>query len=300
MTGQGEGRVEFSGGGFLVAEVRSVNNRHLKIHSRLGEGLGFMESALDALLRSKVRRGSINVNVSWHGRQDVLAHSIRPKVVLEYLEQIRSISRQLDVAPELRWSDLLALPGVFTETLEAADQEQQSEKLADSVIQALEVALNELNRMRSKEGELMAEELRRQLEQLRQVLLQIDGRAPEVIAEHRLRLKQRVTAAIEEATEFGSSDSIVQDASLIREVAILSDRVDIREEIVRLRSHFVQTEELLSGTESQGRKLDFLIQEMFRESNTIGSKASDALISRCVVELKAILEQMRELVQNVE
>lgn len=302
MTGQGEARVAFSGGGFLVAEVRSVNNRHFKISSRLSEGLGFMEPLLDSLVRSKVKRGSIQLNVSWQGRPDVEVQQIRPAVLQGYIEQLRSVSQQLDFSTEIRWSDLLDLPGVIGE---ASAVDNRSPELTEGILEAVERALDDLAAMRAKEGSLMENELRRQLDQLRQMVQQIDNRAPEVVAEHRLRLKQRVVAAIAEAleagsSESGSSDSIVQDSDLIREVAILSDKTDVREEIVRLRSHFVQFEELLSSTESQGRRLDFLIQEMFREANTIGSKASDALISRSVVELKAVLEQIRELVQNVE
>jgi uncharacterized protein (TIGR00255 family) len=297
MTGQGEARVAFSGGGFLVAEVRSVNNRHLKISSRLGEGLGFIEPLLDSLVRSKVKRGSIQLNVSWQGRPEIEVQQVRPAVLQAYIEQLRSVSRQLDFAPEICWADLLNLPGVMGES---STVDIRSPELSEAILEAVERAIEDLAGMRAREGSLMENELRRQLDQLRKFVQQIEDRAPDVVAEHRLRLKQRVAAAIADATESGSSAPLVQDADLIREVAILSDKTDIREEIVRLCSHFVQFEELLSSTESQGRRLDFLIQEMFREANTIGSKASDALISQLVVELKAVLEQIRELVQNVE
>jgi uncharacterized protein (TIGR00255 family) len=218
-------------------------------------------------------------------------------VLQGYIEQLRSISRQLKFEPELRWSDLLNLPGVVGE---APSADLNAPELAEAAEQVVSIALDQLTAMRYREGQLMAQELRRQLDQLRQIVGQIDLRAPGVVTDHRARLKQRVLAAIAESLEAGMTQSGVQDADLIREIAILSDKIDIREEIVRIQSHFVQLEELLDSSESQGRRLDFLIQEMFREANTIGSKASDALISQLIVELKSVLEQIRELVQNVE
>ena len=140
----------------------------------------------------------------------------------------------------------------------------------------------------------MGEELTRQLSRLAELTAEIEQRAPLVVDEYRLRLEARLSKVL---AELGAK---LQEADLAREVLIMADKADIREEIVRLRSHFAQFEKLLSADESQGRKLDFLIQELFREANTIGSKCGDAEIAQRVVDIKTIIEQMRELVQNVE
>jgi uncharacterized protein (TIGR00255 family) len=153
--------------------------------------------------------------------------------------------------------------------------------------------------MRAKEGKSMADEVKSQLVLLGQLCDLIEQRAPEVLLEYRQRLKTRVATAVAEAISAGEVAPL-SEPDLIREVALMSDRADIREEIVRLRSHFAQFDSLVSGKESQGRKLDFLVQEMFRETNTIGSKASDAFIAQRVVDMKSTLEQIRELIQNVE
>ena len=140
----------------------------------------------------------------------------------------------------------------------------------------------------------MGSELSRQLSRLAELTAEIEQRAPQVVDEYRTRLESRLTKVL---AELGTK---LQEADLAREVLIMADKADIREEIVRLRSHFSQFQKLLGDEESQGRKLDFLIQELFREANTIGSKAGDAEIAQRVVDIKTIIEQMRELVQNVE
>ena len=144
------------------------------------------------------------------------------------------------------------------------------------------------------EGESMGVELSRQLENLRAIVNLIEERAPQVVAEYRTRLTTKLTAAL---AEIGGH---LPEGDVVREVLLMADKADIREEIVRLRSHFSQFEQLLGAAESPGRKLDFLIQELFRETNTIGSKANDADVAQRVVDMKTTIEQMRELVQNVE
>ena len=151
-----------------------------------------------------------------------------------------------------------------------------------------------LNGMRQAEGQSMSDELNQQLLKLHDLVVVVEARAPGVVEEYRQRLHSRLTQTL---AEVGAK---VQESDLVREVLLLADKTDIREEIVRLRSHFLQFQTLLDDPQSQGRKLDFLIQEMFRESNTIGSKANDAEVAQRIVDMKTIIEQMRELVQNVE
>lgn len=317
MTGHGEGQSEHIGGSTILAEVRSVNNRHLKIHLRMSEGLGGYEPAVESAIRAKVRRGSIQMSVFWRNRPSLDLYQIQPAIAESYVLQCRELSQRLGMSPTLNWSDLVSLPGVVAEPYGSC---QSSPELEAAIMQAAEQALKGLESMRASEGTAMETELRRLVSLLRETLRLVEQRAPQVLTEYRQRLKSRVASAIAEAmmqpevtaqlknsTQTSSPDqddgihrAWIQDADLIREVAIMADRSDVREEVVRLGSHFSQFEELLGSSESQGRRLDFLVQEMFREANTIGSKASDALISQQVVEMKAMLEQIREMVQNVE
>lgn len=312
MTGHGVGQAEVEGGGTILAEIRSVNNRHLKVNMRLSDGLGGLEPAVENLVRSNIRRGSVNVSLFWHGRPVLDLYQIRPDVAESYARQCRLLSDRLGMEQAIRWSDLIALPGVIAE---AFSKGQSNPELEASALSSVQQALNELEQMRTAEGQAMQRELREQLSTLKVTLELIDQRVPYVMSEYRQRLKGRVASAITEAlgqsSELESSSSnpsqvgslvkaLVSDTDLLREIALMADRSDVREEVVRLRSHFSQFGELLTSSESQGRRLDFLVQEMFREANTIGSKASDATISQHVVEIKATLEQMREMIQNIE
>lgn len=297
MTGHGEGHVAHPRGGTIGVEVRTVNNRHLKMNLRAGSGLGSLEPAIETLVRSRIRRGSVQMNVNWMGRPQLDLYQIQAPVVHSYLQQCRNLAEQYGFDTQVTWAELLALPGVLTETYGTRDDSPELEAV---VLQAVNQALNQVEHTRANEGASMARELDQQLQNLRRLTDEIDGRAPQILVEYRQRLKARVMSALADASVGGAAAIQVSDQDLIREVALMSDKIDIREEIVRLNSHFVQFHTLIHGSESHGRRLDFLIQEIFREANTIGSKASDAAVAQQVVEVKTILEQMRELVQNVE
>jgi uncharacterized protein (TIGR00255 family) len=296
MTGQGEGRCQVPLGGTFLAEARSVNNRHLKVNLRGGEGLMSLENDIEALVRTHVRRGTVTLTIVWSGRPSLDLFQLQQSIMESYLQQCRQIAAQLGVDNNIGMSDLLQLPGVV---LESMPQRDQSPELLEAICTAVNQALSELNHMRAREGDSMARELKEQIKVLSQLVDTIEERAPSVLSEYRERLKTRVSTLVAEAISAGDVTPLAEP-DLIREVALMSDKADIREEIVRLRSHFDQFNRMLAGSESQGRKLDFLVQEIFRESNTIGSKASDAFIAQRVVDFKATLEQIRELIQNVE
>lgn len=289
MTGQGQGQAK-CGNAQAVAEVRSVNNRHLKVQARLGERFSTLEPAVEKRVKQKLRRGSLQIHVQLSDSESDSVYQIETNVLKSYSHQCASLQQSLGLEA-VTWSDLLGLPGVISEQRNAGEPNPD---LDQAVLSAVDDALDNLNEMRKAEGQSMATELERQLQELAELANAIEVRAPQVIEDYRLRLRTKIDSAL---TDVGTT---IQDSDLIREVLLLADKVDIREEIVRLRSHFEQFASMLSNPESQGRKLDFLIQEMFRETNTIGSKANDAEIAQRVVDMKSILEQMRELVQNVE
>lgn len=294
MTGQGQGRTPY-GSAEITAEVRAVNNRHLKLHLRASDTLGSLEPQIEALVRSEIRRGSLQLGVQLTGGQFAFEYELQLGVVEGYLRQCQLLAEKLGIESNVSVADVLALPGVVNDVRSSgAGSAALADELIAKVLETVKSALDCLNRMRAVEGESMRCELSQQLAKLDVSTSAIEQRAPAVIDEYRERLSLKLTKAL---AEIGQK---VQEADLVREVLLMADRADIREEIVRLRSHFSQFAKLLEADESQGRKLDFLIQEMFREANTIGSKAGDAEVAQRVVDIKTIIEQMRELVQNVE
>ncbi len=295
MTGQGQGRRQF-GTAEISAEVRAVNNRHLKVQIRTCESLSGLEPQIETLVRKSLRRGSLQLSVQLTGGTLDNRFRIQESVVAGYFAQCQNLATKFGLPYTVTLNDLLSLPGVISER-QSGDSElgqQLSDELVSQVLHTIADSLACLNGMRRTEGDSMGLELKRQLDCLADLTSVIERRAPVVVDEYRLRLESRLSKVL---ADLGTK---IQEADLAREVLIMADKADIREEIVRLRSHFAQFESLLNSEESQGRKLDFLIQELLRETNTIGSKAGDAEIAQRVVDIKTIIEQMRELVQNVE
>ena len=287
MTGFGEGRAE-SDTIAVVAEVRSINNRHLKISYRSSDGYHALEPEVERLVRDHVKRGTVQVNVRVERRNVATDYRLNTEVLLGYQEQLTQLGGVKTMPPIDR---LLTLPGVIsTPDASAADPE------ADwpTVEAAITAALQSLGEMRRREGEALASDLRANCEAVASELAGVETRSPQVADAYRAKLQQRVGEAVE---KLGVS---LEPADVVREVALFVDRSDISEETVRLRSHLEQFEATLAAGDQAGRKLEFIAQEMGREVNTIGSKANDAEITGHVVEMKAALERVREQVQNVE
>lgn len=293
MTGQGQGRIQ-CGTEEVSAEVRAVNNRHLKIQARVSETLAGIEPQLEALVRSEVCRGSMQLNVQLLGGSGGNTYRLQSAVVESYWSQCQEIAQRLGVQSDVGLGQLLSLPGSVEESRVSAKTSEIAPDLVQATLAAVAEALKSLNNMRRSEGASMEAELTRQLKRLTQLTQAVQERAPAVVEEYQKRLESRLAAALEK------HDHEIRESDLTREIVLMADKADVREEIVRLESHFQQFADLLQSEQSQGRKLDFLIQEMFREANTIGSKANDAQIAQRVVDIKTTIEQMRELVQNVE
>lgn len=293
MTGFGEGRTQ-SERVSVSAEVRSINNRHLKINYRSSDGYHGLEPKVEALVRESIRRGTVQVNVRVERRGGASDYRINSDVLLGYQEQLTQLG---GVHAQPTIDKLLLLPGVIT-----APDASEADPEADwpTIEAAISAALDSLGQMRLREGEALAHDLRAQAGVVAAELGEVAKRAPMVADSYRERLGERVGSALE---KLGVS---LEPSDLAREVALFVDRSDISEEIVRLRSHLEQfdaTITALSGPERQegvGRKLEFITQEMGREVNTIGSKANDSAISTRVVDMKTALERIREQVQNVE
>ena len=290
MTGQGMGS-NHAGDASATVELRSVNHRGLKFVFRTSDAVTSIEPKIEACLKQRLRRGSVQVAVRYRDGQHA-GSSMNVDVLKHYRDQIReSLGNTRTVGAEAL-AMLATLPGVFSadQTVVSADQ------VWTLVRPALEQAIDDFDAMRIAEGRSMTTTLVDECEAMMSRVDRIAELTPQVSRRYADRLEEKIQRVLRER------GLETQPIDLIREVQIYADRVDISEEVTRLNSHRGRFLEAIESStdEAVGRKLDFIIQEMFRETNTIGSKASDTEISAEVVEIKCALERMRELVQNLE
>ena len=281
----------------VSVELKTVNNRYFKLSLRLPDGYGALEHRVESLLRGVIERGTINAHVRIAGVKESSGFQINTAVLELYVKQLSDAVAELGqkgYSPQgsLALDRLAFLPGVVI--TENENSETENEKIGTLLEKAICEALNALQTMRKTEGESMAKDLMENLESLRRLIGTITELAPRVAPLYRQRLKERLEKVM---AEQGLS---LNDTDFIRELAVYADRCDISEELVRFQSHLEQFTFAMQTQESCGRKLDFLTQELFREANTIGSKANDADITRHVVEIKTVIERIREMVQNIE
>lgn len=288
MTGYGRA-VQTLHGREITVELRSVNNRFLDCGVRLPRGLSYVEDAVKQRIKEAVSRGKVDVFItveSVEGQQ--LEVSVHRPVLEGYLTALRGICADYGVRDDISVMGLSRIPDIFRTEKPKEDEEQNR---AD-VLAVLDEALAAYGQMRAKEGEALAADLRAHAETILQYVARVEQRSPITVAEYRARLERKMREVLESTT--------IDEARILTEAAIFADKVAVDEETVRLRSHLDQLEELLTHGGAIGRKLDFLLQEMNREANTIGSKGNDLEQARNVVEIKAELEKIREQVQNIE
>lgn len=290
MTGFGDAR--FQGEGLSASvEVRAVNNRYLKVSIKCAEVYAGLEGDIERVVREAIGRGTVSVAIRVDRQHRAEDFALNQTALSSYWLQLQTAARELHAPPPGDLGQLLALPGVVAdETLRSVDCEADW----NLIRQLLGQSLAKLHAFRVDEGRSMERELAANVQTIAERLDEVSALAPQVVTEHRVKLLERVRQALHD------SGVPVAEPDLIREVSIFSDRSDINEEITRLRSHLGQFHAFIREPAPAGRKLDFLSQEMSREINTIGSKANNVAIARCVVEMKAAVEKMREILQNVE
>ena len=288
MTGYGRGMASKEGRE-LTIELKSVNNRFLDIGMKLPRQLSFLEDSLRKLLNDALSRGHVDVFVNYRNlRSDAKTVRVDEALLKAYLASARESAQDLGLTDDLTLSRALTLPDVTT--ILPADEDQQA--LADLSREAMTMAIENLKAMRLKEGERLKLDLSARMDAMTGFAAAIEKRAPAVAEEYRTKL----TARIEEML----GETEVDRSRLATEVAIFADRAAIDEEIVRLNTHLIHFRELLAACEPVGRKMDFLVQEMNRECNTIGSKANDTELTSIVLLCKAEIEKLREQIQNIE
>jgi uncharacterized protein (TIGR00255 family) len=292
MTGYGEARYQ-SDTLTLAIELRALNNRYLKVSVRAADPYHLLEPEFEKVIRRTVRRGTLQVHLRCERQFSPQDYRINTTALRSYVSQLRTAWDELGLPErgDVLLAQVLSLPGVVPEPGNQTFDLHADWPLMQRV---LDEALAQLQAMRQEEGRAMAQELLQNRDTIAAHLEQIRGRIPLVTTQFRDRLYERVRSLLAE------HDVVIDRSDLIKEVSVFAERSDIAEEVVRLASHLDQFQEMMNDPESPGRKLEFLTQEMFREANTIGSKASDIDISRHVVEIKGTLEKIRELVQNIE
>jgi len=290
MTGFGEAH-SLQDGLSVRFEVRAINSRYFKLSLRGSEGYAALEPRIEAAVRRRIRRGTVQVSLRVEQAKSPDDYRINGSVLESYRKQLHEVAARCSLPDPVNFDALLALPGV----VEEEQAERADAETAWPIIgRTLETALENLLRMRADEGGAMAKDLQANCQTIVANLEEIEGRAPGVVDQYRRRLHERLSKVLAEY------EVTLEPADLLREVGMFTDRSDISEETVRLKSHLEQFRSIMALPESAGRKLEFLTQEMFREANTIGSKANDVEITAGVIEIKTAIERIREMIQNVE
>lgn len=287
MTGYGRSVVS-ADGRELSIEIRSVNHRYLDLTVRLPRTVGFIEDDIRKGIAERLSRGHLDIQVLYENhRQD--AKRVYPDIALAkaYRDAIAEIGKALDVSEHDMFREIVSMPDVLC--IEEGEEDQEAVRTL--LRAALESALNQIVGMRQLEGERLSRDLLQKVDGLEVLVNQIGTRAPAVVDEYRTKLHRRLTDLL---------NGEIDEARFQTEVAIFADKAAIDEELVRLGSHIAHIREIVAGPETAGRKLDFLAQELNREVNTIGSKASDGEIASLVIAAKGEIEKIREQVQNIE
>lgn len=287
MTGYGRCHIEEDGREMTV-EVKSVNHRFLDISYRLSRTLSFLDDAVRKGVGARLARGHVDVFVSYENhRQDARTVRVDTALAAAYRQALGELAAAVGRDANLPLAEYARLPDVLT--VQEKDEDQQAVRAL--FVRALDGALDGLIQMREQEGERMRADMLEKLNAIDGLRETIAARAPAVVEEYREKLSQRIAAL---------TDGELDEARLLTEVALFADRAAIDEELVRLKSHLDALRDTAQMAEPVGRKLDFLVQELNRETNTIGSKASDTAIAQAVVAAKGEIEKLREQVQNIE
>ncbi len=288
MTGYGRSQMIINGRDILV-EIRSVNHRYYEYNSRVPRAYNYIDEKLKALLKSGISRGKVDVSVTINnieGRDTEVA--VNKGVAEGYINALRSVADELCVADDLTLSNLIRLPDVFI-VQKTPDNEDE---IWSDVSKVAEEALSRFVAMRETEGEKMRSDVLSKADYIIEMVGKVEELSPQTVENYRERLYRKLSEVLE--------GKDIDQQRIVTEAAIFAEKIAVDEETVRLRSHISQLRELVNSNESIGRKLDFIVQEMNREVNTIGSKAQDLNITKIVVDMKAELEKIREQIQNIE
>lgn len=273
----------------ITVEIKSVNHRYFEFNCRTTRGYNFLEDKLKNYVAQKVSRGKIDMFVSLSAGEDSPAEvTVNHNLAAGYINAMKELGKTYGLSNDITISTIARYPDIFSVHKAAEDEEQV---LAD-VLQAVDIALDSFVSMREAEGEKLKTDILSRAKTIIDTVEKIEERSPETVSAYEKRLKEKIEETL--------ADKDVDEQRVLTEVAVFADKVAVAEETVRLRSHFDQLEKFMNSSEPVGRKIDFIIQEMNREANTIGSKVQDAELAHMVVDIKAEIEKIREQVQNIE
>ena len=288
MTGYGRAR-QTRNGRDITVEVRSVNNRYLDCNVKMPRMYVFVEDAMKALVQKAISRGKVDVFVTVDATAaDVSVVQVNEPLARGYYEALKRLKEMFSLEGDITPAVLAKFPDVLTVT----KAEEDLETVCADICAVLEQALSAYNMMRATEGEKLCQDIIGRAETIESVVGKVERRSPETVQEYRQRLEGKIRELLQSTT--------IDESRILTETAIVADKLAVDEETVRLRSHLAQLRTMVQGSEPVGRKLDFLIQEINRECNTIGSKCNDLTIAQDVVNMKAEVEKIREQVQNIE
>ena len=288
MTGYGRAR-ETSNEREIVVELRAVNHRYLDVNVKAPRGYGFLEEAIKKLVASKISRGKVDIyiNVTDLAAQETTI-TLNHELAQSYFDALVELRDALHLHDDISVMSIAKMPDVLVSQRVEVD----AEALTASVSEVFNEAVKQFDEMREIEGEKLASDVRNRMNTIKEIVQQIEIRSPERVIAYREKLEKRMNEIL--------SDSTVDEQRILTEAAIFADKTAVDEETVRLRSHLDQLDTMLKDYNPVGRKLDFLVQEMNREANTIGSKANDSILANHVISLKAEIEKIREQIQNIE
>ncbi|MBQ4582294.1 MAG: YicC family protein [Oscillospiraceae bacterium] len=288
MTGYGRARETLNGRDITV-ELRSVNNRYLDCTVKMPRTYVFAEDAIKSRVQKAISRGKVDVFVTIDTTAaDVSVVAVNEPLARSYYEALKSLKDTFALEGDITPMALAKFPDVLTVTR----AEEDLEAVAADICTVLDKALEAYNEMRAVEGQRLAEDISGRVSTIESVVTKVEERSPQTVAEYRARLTAKMNEVLQSTT--------IDESRILTEAAIFSDKIAVDEETVRLRSHIAQLRTMLESDQPVGRKLDFLIQEVNRECNTIGSKCNDLTIAQDVVNMKAEVEKIREQVQNIE
>ena len=275
----------------IRVELRSVNNRFLKIDSRLPEVLQSFETEIERPIRGKIASGTVLLNVNYQSLRQEPEYVLNSDRLKEYYHLLSDIKKEIGSREKISINSLILLPGVLQK---GKNGQKNKDSLLSLCISLINEALEKMLEMRAIEGRHLAKDIEQRKEFILSILNKIEAMSPLIVQEYSKRLRSRVSSLL------SGTDIELTDSSLCREIAIFAERCDITEEISRLKSHLSQLQETIHSDESVGRKLDFIVQEMFRETNTMCSKANDSVMLKDLVDVKTEIEKIREQIFNIE
>ena len=288
MTGYGrcESIVE---GKKILAEIKSVNQRFSDYNIRVPRHLGYLEEDVRKFVSKRIFRGKVDIYISVENFEEADTQiSLNEPLAKNYIEVLNQLKNQFNLEGEVT----VGLVSRYSDIFHTERKEEDKDNVTKLVLGVVGEALDEFIAMREREGERIENDLTKRVEYMRTLAQKVEERSPQTVEEYRLRLYTKLKELLE--------DKDIDDARILTETAIFADKVAVNEETVRLSSHFDEYYQIIGDGESAGRRLDFLIQEINREVNTIGSKAQDIEIAKVVVELKGEIEKLREQIQNIE